>query len=61
MLIDDHDQMYGGSENTVTVRISTEELTKLSQGELVKRQNKSGNKLNVILMLQDDPQPISAS
>ncbi len=61
MFIDDHDEMYGGLENTVTARLSFKEIGKLVKGEAVSARNKSGNKIQVILVVEDNPKPTSSS
>lgn len=61
MFVDDHDEMCNGLENTITVRVSFKELAKLAKGELVRGRNKSGNKIQVIIMAEDNPRPISSS
>lgn len=61
MYIDDHDQMHGGLKNTISVRISPEELLKLKRGETVHARNKRGNKLQVVLFVESIPREMSSS
>jgi len=61
MFVDDHDEMCGGLENTVTVRMSFKELAKLASGESITGRNKSGNKIQVIVTVEDNPKPTSFS
>ena len=50
MFVDGYDEMCNGLGNTVTVRISFKELAKLASGESVRVRNKSGNKIQIIIM-----------
>ena len=57
MFVDDHSQIHGGLENTVTVRLSREDLLRITSGRVVVGKNKEGNRLQVVVLVENDPQP----
>ena len=61
MFVDDHEKMFGGLPNTVTVRLSPEEAQEVCDRKILIATNEAGNKLRVILMVEDNPHPISSS
>lgn len=61
MIVDDHDLMCGGLENTLTVRLTAEEVQQLLSGKILTGKNEQGCKTTVKVMVRDNPTKTSAS
>ena len=61
MFVDDHNLMGGGQDNTITVRVSREEVGAINSGRIIVGRNVGGNKIQVVVMMEDDPEAISSS
>ena len=60
MVVDDHNVMYGGQPDALTVRVSFNELRRLLAGKMVSGENKSRG-ITVIIKPEENPKPISSS
>ena len=61
MFVDDHNLMCGGQDNTITVRVSREEVGAMNSGKIIIGRNISGNKIQVVIMMEENPKAISSS
>ena len=61
MFVDDHNLMGGGQDNPITVRVSREEVGAINSGKIIIGRNARGNKIQVVVMMEDEPKAISSS
>lgn len=60
MFVDDHNEMFGGVPDALSIRISPEELKDLENGGILKGGN-AGRGIQVTVSVEENPKSTSAS